>query len=193
LHSLSEEDFLTTAQGSVNAPLTWGRLAALIGRLTQSLFQLQEAKLRIYVDDPAITLCGVQARRNRYAAIIVLVWSALGLPIAIHKAARGSLVDWIGATFHIQLDRINVSATADMYADLEQLSRKFLALNVIPLKDVESYAGKASHIASHLWMWRHFLRDLWSSISQSKSEQNALRDGSRKLKRPTCSNGFLHL
>ncbi len=165
----------------------------MIGRLTQSLFQLQEAKLRIYVDDPAITLRGVQARRERYAAIVVLVWSALGLPIAIHKAARGSLVDWIGATFHIQFDRVIVSAKTDMYVELEQLSRDFLNLNVIPLRDVESYAGKCSHVASLLWMWRPFLRDLWGAISQCKSEHTSLREVSRKLKRCIWTKQITHV
>eukprot|EP00971_Amphidinium_carterae_P180704 3584120-Amphidinium_carterae.1 len=41
-------------QGAKNSPQVWGRLAALIGRLCQSLFNSAHARLELYVDDPIL-------------------------------------------------------------------------------------------------------------------------------------------
>ena len=90
---------MTTAQGSINAPLTWGRLAAFIGRLTQSVFLQRDAAIRIFVDDPTIVLRGTPTERGRFVAMVILLWSALCLPLSIHKATRGKNVDLIGANF----------------------------------------------------------------------------------------------
>ena len=144
--------FLTTAQGSVNAPLTWGRLAALIGRITQSVFPKLDAAIRIYVDDPAIVLRGKLAERNRFVAMIILLWSSLGLPLSVHKATRGKNVDWIGANFQISCGQVCVSAKKEAFSDFAELIALFLRSNVISLRQLETYAGKASHIASLLWL-----------------------------------------
>eukprot|EP00975_Prorocentrum_lima_P020510 4317753-Prorocentrum_lima.AAC.1 len=54
--------FLTEAQGSVNAGLVRGRVAASLARLTQSLFTPDKLRFHVYVDDPCITTVGDQAR-----------------------------------------------------------------------------------------------------------------------------------
>ena len=70
--------FLRTAQGSRNAPLSWGHLVALLGRLAQAMFDGSELRLQTYVDDPAAAVRGPLAKRNRYIAILVVAWLALG-------------------------------------------------------------------------------------------------------------------
>ena len=80
--------FQRAAQGSSAAPTLWGRLAALVCRITQSLFKPDEVRLVCYVDDPLAALRGDEADRKLYAAIMV-VWSALGFKLAFAKRAAG--------------------------------------------------------------------------------------------------------
>ena len=40
------------------SPLTWGRLAAFVGRLTQGMFSPEELLLSIFVDDPCMVISG---------------------------------------------------------------------------------------------------------------------------------------
>ena len=61
--------YLRTAQGSKNAPLTWGRIAALVCRVGQSLFDSIEVRLRCYVDDPNTSIRGTRCHRNRCIAL----------------------------------------------------------------------------------------------------------------------------
>ena len=70
--------FLRAAQGSAAAPTLWGRLAALLMRLTQSLFDPKVLRLMCYVDDPLAALLGSEEELMLKAATMVLVWSALG-------------------------------------------------------------------------------------------------------------------
>ena len=52
--SLGEDIFIwaRVGQGSLNGPTVFGRLSAMVGRFSQSLFDLSEARVHIYTDDP---------------------------------------------------------------------------------------------------------------------------------------------
>ena len=91
--------FLRNAQGSRNAPLCWGRLAAMIGRMTQSIYRKDEALAEIYTDDPCICLRGEKTHRDNLVAMTVLLWLCLGFPLSWAKGSRGQRADWIGASF----------------------------------------------------------------------------------------------
>ena len=77
--------FLRAAQGSANAPLLWGRVIALVMRLTQALFLSDELNLMCYVDDPIAAIKGTEEQRMLMAAMVVLVWEALGFGLAYAK------------------------------------------------------------------------------------------------------------
>ena len=51
-------------------------------RLTQALFFFNEVRLMCYVDDPLAILRATEEQRNIAAAIIILVWEALGFELA---------------------------------------------------------------------------------------------------------------
>lgn len=54
-----------TAQGSRNAPLSWYAMIASLNRLTQGLLEpVRKARLRAYVDDPALSVCGEQNKET---------------------------------------------------------------------------------------------------------------------------------
>lgn len=56
--------YLTQAQGSVNAPLVWGRIVALTARITQAV--LGDARYRLqYGDAPIVVTAGTRRQRDR--------------------------------------------------------------------------------------------------------------------------------
>ena len=75
------------AQGSTNGPQAFGRLAALVGRLTQSAMNDSQARLHIYTDDPVMVMRGAREQTNKMVAKAVLLWRCMGLQLAFHKGA----------------------------------------------------------------------------------------------------------
>ena len=65
--------FQRAAQGSSAAPTLWGRLAALLMRLTQSLPPPDVVRLVRYVNDPLASLRGTPEHRRLLAAVMILV------------------------------------------------------------------------------------------------------------------------
>ena len=52
--------------GIKTGPLVWGRVAALVARATQSLLDVDRARLQIFVDDPLLVMRGTAHERNFY-------------------------------------------------------------------------------------------------------------------------------
>ena len=67
-------------------------------RLTQALFLPTEVNLMCYVDDPIAALRGDEELRRVNAAIMILVWEALGFGLAYFKGKLSSAVTCIGGT-----------------------------------------------------------------------------------------------
>jgi hypothetical protein len=93
--------FLRMVQGSRSAPLCWARLAALLMRLTQSLFDQDRFRIMCFVDDPIAAITGTLLERRLCVATVVLVWEALGFPLAYRKGQLSKHVTWIGGTLAI--------------------------------------------------------------------------------------------
>ena len=85
--------YLRTAQGTRNAPTTWGRFAALTCRLAQSLFCSGEVRLKCYVDDPNTSVKGTLQVSCHYLFDVAVAWSWFSLPQR-GQGIRGSL-DWL--------------------------------------------------------------------------------------------------
>ena len=126
--------FLRAPQGSSAAPTLWGRVAALLMRLTQSLFSPDELRLVCYVDDPFAAVRGTPERRRLLVTLMVLVWNALGFKFAFRKGQMGITVTWIGITITIEQGgiraRVKQAIIDDMMTDLDT----FKKLNVISKK-----------------------------------------------------------
>ena len=105
--------FLRAAQNSRNGPLSWAAMVSLALRCPQSLFfeqpsgtppKAREAlRLETFVEDPLFCIRGSQQARARKMALVVLVWRALGFPVAFQKVARGSSVPWIVCVLKIDV------------------------------------------------------------------------------------------
>jgi hypothetical protein len=118
---------LRAAQGSRAAPLLWARLAALLMRLTQSLFTPSQVNLMCFVDDPIAALMGTELERRTAVAIIILVWEALDFKLAYHKGQLSKVVTWIGGTLTCEAlgvrARVKEAIVEDVKSDLLRILR----------------------------------------------------------------------
>ena len=134
----------------------------------QSLFQTragEEARLQLYVDDPIIALRGAEARRRRLASKFVAVFLVLGFPLAFSKAQRGQCVVWIGVTFEVRKWEIECRIPYGKLQELEEMILGLLKSNVAPVKAVRSLGGNATNISTIIYVWRPFLRQIWTAIA----------------------------
>jgi hypothetical protein len=94
----------------------------------------------------------------------VLLWRALGLPLSFKKGCLGSGVTWIGLFLQVKSAEVDITISAARVAELLSLTLEALSLNVVSIKWLRSYAGKACSFASILVFWRPFLQFLWAAI-----------------------------
>jgi hypothetical protein len=155
--------FLRAPQGSSAAPTLWGRVAALLMRLTQSLFSPDEVRLVCYVDDPFAAVRGTPERRRLLITLMVLVWNALGFKLAFRKGQLGVTVTWIGMTVTIEQGgiraRVKQAIIDDILADLDAFEKE----NVISKKVLHSFLGKLSHVSGLLLVMRPFSIPIWAA------------------------------
>jgi hypothetical protein len=165
--------FLRAAQGSRNGPLAWAGVISLVMRLVQAVFWERgvcPVRLNTYVDDPLAMIRGTVAERRRLIAMLILLWRALGLPLAFSKGCLGRSVGWIGLVVEVQVHSVIVTISAARIAELLSLTVEALAGNVVSRKWLRSYAGKANSFASILVFWRPFLQFLWAAIYSENSQ-----------------------
>lgn len=156
--------FLRSAQGSTNAGLLWGRLAALVMRLSQSPYSPSELSLICYVHDPLAALHGITAVSRRNAAFMVLVWEALGFKLAYSRGQLGEEATWIGGTIRTEAVGIRACIKEALVSDIKTDLERFIDSSVISLKDLHSLVGKLGHAAGLLIIMRPFLEPLWAAL-----------------------------
>ena len=154
--------YLTQAQGSVNAPLVCGRVAALLARMIQALFNDDRLRLQLYVDDPIICTRGSGWERSRSMAVIILFWATLGVRLAYRKASRGTQIGWIGAKLtaleqNTRRARIEVRAKEEIIADVTEMTEQHLRDNLCSIKNYQTYVGKLNHVAGIVEVLRPFM------------------------------------
>ena len=158
--------FRKTTQGSRGAPLTWSRTAALLARLTQGVIN-NVAKLNVYVDDPFIAFAAPQPLRAQMQALTLILWSTLQFPLSLAKGKKGLHLDWTSASFKLLTAPewgVEARIKQSLVDDASSMTIELAALNVIPIKTLESYTGKMNHISSLIVVLRPFIRDLYAAI-----------------------------
>ena len=156
--------FERTAQGSRGAPLTFCTIMGLATRLLQSLLlrdhlhmkrHKQDARVQVYTDDPWIIAKGTPTQVNRIFSIVLLTWCLFGFPVATHR---------IGMYISLFPGRVEVSIPPDKVDELERMTLDFLKSNVVSVKALRTYVGKAMSIASVIFTWRPFLNQIFAAI-----------------------------
>ena len=158
-----------TAQGSRGAPLSWTALFGLVCRLVFSTIRCSsgssDACMEVYVDDPIMALRGTEEVARHHAALAILGWSVLGVPLAFKKGQFGQTAEWIGAQFKCENVGVMATITAARLQELRELTVKLLASNVVSLPILRTYTGKAQSMASLLYTWRPFVHMLYGAMS----------------------------
>ena len=172
--------FRRAAQGSRNGPLAWAGPSPLLLRCTQAVFSGMshqpdepDARSQLHVDDPAITVRGTPSFRDETIATAVLVWRLLGFKLAFHKAAAWNryCLDWWPRK--ISEDRVVVWIPETKMQEILGIIEELLVTNVAAIRKVRTLAGKTSHFASMVYIWRPFLAEIWAAIQEASSPTKA--------------------
>ncbi len=169
--------WLRTAQGSRGAPLSWAALAGLLMRCAMGVVGLHREcrRLRVrapgqcYVDDPVLAVRGSPSERKSLVLRVSLCWLVLGFSLAFRKAQLSHSIVWIGFQVTKLQDRVEVVIPEAKVEDMLQLTLKLLSRNVVGIRDLRSYAGKAVNFASVIHVWRPFLDEIWAALRCSTS------------------------
>lgn len=148
--------------GLATAPLLWGRSAAWLGRATQAILGPWEGRTQIYVDDPIITLSGNRPHRSHLIAKILMLWSAFGARVALHKASRGHEVKWIGAQFRVFPGGVEVAIDKDRIDKLLKVTQQGLGRQGL-IYNIRSLAGELSWVAGIIPSVRPFVNMIWAA------------------------------
>ena len=144
-------------QGSRGARLAWDVIFGLACRCAASTFLADEYEvyLQAYVDDPLAIVTGSKERIGLLIGRLILMWRTLGFPLSFKKGQRGQSLKWIVAKLSLTAQGIRAEIPTDKVNELTAITTQMLSANVISIKDVRMYVGKAQHIASLLHVWRH--------------------------------------
>ena len=154
------------AQGSAGGPTLWGRVAAQLMRLTQSLYDPDVLRLMCYVDDPLAALRGNEEERQLNAAIMILVWSALGFKLAFAKGQLNREVTWIGGTITAEAEGVRAVVKESIIEDILEDLGRMRGVNVIAVKELQSLLGKLNHAAGLLIIIRPFMEPMWAALAE---------------------------
>ena len=132
-------------------------------RLTQALFDPSVLNLLCYVDDPIAAMRGTDEDRMVYAAIMILVWEAVGFGLSYHKGQMEDSVTWIGATLTADAGGVRAQIKQSIIDDICGDLKRIAVQNVVSKKELHSLIGKLGHCASLLIIMRPFLEPLWAA------------------------------
>lgn len=174
--------YLTQAQGSVNAPVVCGRVAAMVARITQATVGQHCMRMQLYVDDPCLSILGTEAQRSRIMAVVIVLWRSIGARLAFKKAVRGTNIVWIGAQLEMKHQNtkhalLRARAKQDIVDEVATMTNEHLNHNVIKKKALQSYVGKLNHVAGIIEVLRPFMSDLYGVLHKptvTKAPKNCL-------------------
>lgn len=155
--------YFRLAQGSRGAPTSWASLAALIVRLTQSIF-MNVVSLLCYVGDLLCIIRGgglrTQVDRRLHHVFVGGGW----VTVAAQKGAiwqQGDMdrrCSWGGQRCRHCV--FKESLLDDIWVELKEYSSP----NIISIKALQYFAGKLNNVAILLVVLRTFLQPMWPSI-----------------------------
>ena len=166
--------------GLATAPLLWGRVAAWLGRATQSIFERARVRTQIYVDDPVLVVRGYGDARRWYLARAILLWAALGARLALKKASRGTKVTWIGAQYEVLQQGIKVGIDQQRVAKLQEAMASVSAGK--GLVNLRSLTGELSWVAGLVPKIRPWVTMLWAACHAADLQHLAASQGRSKAK-----------
>jgi len=162
--------YRTVVFGGGGAPLSWGRGAALLGRSGQALFEPDQARIEIYVDDPWSGFRGTKQQIRRYKTRLLVWWLALGPAISWRKVQHGAQVKWIGALLTVaSLLAVSIKLPAEYATTLQEEAEALMVMTAAPLKRVRALAGKCSWAGGFVPALGSMITPFWGAIADVKN------------------------
>lgn len=173
------------AFGFKAAPLIWGRLAAALGRIVQSLFKDDEVRLQVYMDDPIFIMVGGLSRRNRNISLALMVICALGVKISWKKGGRGTDAAWIGISFAILWSKklLHLTVPERMLREVCDETSALAKESMVGVKRLRSYTGRLSWVAGVLPRLRWTVCILYAVVYSSEEDKASGVEEQRRLNR----------
>ena len=153
--------------GIGSGPLVWGRVAAAVLRVTQSLLA-DYGRSECFVDDTVLALRGKPSTRRRSLFMVLLLWQILGLKLAWRKLERGRVVRWIGAEIHLKPEEkiIIITVPEEKITQMKDTCKQFLSgKGMVEEKLVRAFAGRGSWLGGLLPQVRPFYKQVWRALA----------------------------
>ena len=163
--------YLVVLFGIGSGPLVWGRVAAAVLRMTQSLLA-DYGRSECFVDDTLLVLRGCASTRRRTLFMVLLFWQVLGLKLAWRKLERGRIVRWIGAQIELwpEMMIIIITVPADKLLQLRDTCKEFLTgKGMVEDKSVRTFAGRGSWLGGLLPQVRPFFKQVWGALAAART------------------------
>ena len=78
---------------------------------------------------------------------------------------------WIVGLVEIFSDLVVVSIPPEKLSEFRETVTDMLKSNLVAVRKLGKLAGKASHFASMIYVWRRFLAELWGALQESENPQ----------------------
>jgi len=101
--------------------------------------------------------------------MIILTWEALGFRLAYAKGQIGHTVTWIGGTIACEALGVRVRVKQTIIDEIKADLAKYLAGNIISLKDLHSTVGRINYAAGLLVVLRPFMEPLWAVLNDHRT------------------------
>ena len=156
--------------GIKSGPLLWGRVAALLMRITAAIHTDSLVRQQCFVDDTAVTVGGPKDQRSKLMLRTLLAWLIFRTDLPWKKGTRGRDFEWIGARLRAWISStgihgVTVSITEDRIRKLHELCQEIrrsgelqegyveldLCLgNRVPRRKLRQFTGLATWISTLL-------------------------------------------
>ena len=170
-------------------PLVFSRAAAFAARTAQALLgperredrvdceDIAYGKVQLYVDDPAVSLCGTDEQINASMDIVIMWWLALGIPLSWKKGevfAEREAHRWIGIMYEIVDEGARMRLPSDFVKDLLERIEPLCCLHgSVPTSEMDVIVGKAARVAHVVPAARPFVAGLWGALSATRRSTDA--------------------
>ena len=162
--------FYSMGFGGRAFPLVFCRVISLVARLTQSMFDVEEARLQMYVDDPALTAAGAREETDEVFDAAILLWTVLGIPLS---STKGEVSEdehtWIGIRYKKDgmdvLMEVPPEYAGSVATALGPMAKR---TGVISLAQAQQAVGKAGRVAQVVPEARPFAGSLWSALADAR-------------------------
>ena len=143
--------------GMASAQLYWGRMAALLLRLTYMIFPQIDWGF-VFVDD----FCWIlrKGTATAWATTLLATYVALGVPLSWKKTVLAGVNTWLG--FVVNPQSLVVRMAEDKHVIIMKLLRQLQAGEVFASKAIEKALGRISWATSVCPLSRPFLQPFWA-------------------------------